>query len=146
MLKRHTFWLWLAVAFLFLTGLIHAVGLFISPVPANETERQMIELMMNYKQDLGAGFHKSMWSLFTALSSCFTFVFLMGGATIAFLLKRNASALILKGLVGIYLLLFGIIFVVMVLFTFLPPIVLTGLVVIFLGISWLTIPKQVPAT
>ena len=49
MLKRYKFWLWLAVVFLLLTGAIHSIGLFISPVPANETERQMLKLMSTYK-------------------------------------------------------------------------------------------------
>jgi hypothetical protein len=142
MLKRYTLWLWLAVVFLFLSGLIHSVTLFISPVPANETERQMLDLMMNHKLDLGAGFHKSMWNLFTVLSSCFTFVCLLGGLTIAYLLKKKAPIGILKGVVGIHLLVFAMCFVTIVVFAFLLPIVLTGLVVLFLAIGFLTIPKQ----
>jgi hypothetical protein len=142
MLKRHTFWLWLAAVFLFLTGLIHSIGLFISPVPANETERQMLELMMNYKQDMGAGFHRSMRNLFTALSSCFTFVCALGGLTSAYLLKKKAPADILKGIVRIHLLVFAACFIVMVIFTFLPPIVLTGLVTLFLAIGLFTIPNE----
>jgi hypothetical protein len=142
MLKRYTFWLWLAVVFLFLTGLIHSIGLFISPAPANETERQMLDLMMTYKLDLGAGFHKSMWSLFTALSSCFTFLCLLGGLNIAYLLKKKVAPGILKGIVRIHVLVFGVCFVVMVIFTFLPPIVLTGLVVLFLAIGLFTIPSE----
>lgn len=142
MLKRYTFWLWLAVVFLFLTGLIHAIGLFIGPAPANETERLLLDLMMNYKQDLGAGFHRSMWNLFTALSSCFSFVCFLGGFTIAYLLKKKVTPEILKGIVGIHLLVFGVCFVVMVIFTFLPPIVLTGLVVLFLAIGLFTIPSE----
>jgi len=141
MLKRHTFWLWLAVVFLFVTAVIHSIGLFIGPVPANETERQLLELM-NYQQDLGAGYHRSMRNLFTALSSCFSFLCLLGGLTTAFLLKRNAGPGILKGIVGIHLLVFAGVFVVMVIFTFLPPIVLSGLVVLFLAIGWMTIPKE----
>jgi hypothetical protein len=142
MLKRYTFWLWLAVVFLLLSGLIHSITLFISPVPANETERQLLNLMMNYKQDMGFGFHKSMWSLFTTLSSCFTFVCLLGGLTIAYLLKKHAPASILKGVVGIHLLIFTACLVMIVIFAFLPPIVLAGLIVLFLAIGLITIPTQ----
>ena len=145
MLKRYAFWLWLAVVFLFLTGLIHSIGLFISPVPANETERQMLDLMNNYKQDMGAGFHRSMWSLFTALSSCFTFLCLLGGLNISYLLKKKVAPGILKGIVRIHVLVFGVCFVVMVIFTFLPPIVLTGLLVLFLAIGLFTIPSEAHA-
>ena len=31
MLKRHTCWLWTAVVFLFLTGALHSIGLFVTP-------------------------------------------------------------------------------------------------------------------
>ena len=142
MLKRYTFWLWTAVALLFLTGLIHSIGLFISPVPANDVERQLLALLMGYKQDLGAGFHRTMWDLFRALSSCFTFVCLLGGLTLGYLLREKADLRILKGVVGIHLLVFVAIFVVMAVFTFLPPIVLTGLVVLFLTLSFITISWQ----
>ena len=56
MLKRYTFWLSAAVLFQFVTGLIHAVGLFIDVSPANETETQLQTLMTTYKMDAGAGF------------------------------------------------------------------------------------------
>src|SRR6266480_552530 len=108
MLKRYTFWLWLAVVFLFLNGLIHSIGLFIGLAPTNETERQMLDLMMNYKLDLGAGFHKSMWNLFTALSSCFTFLCLLGGLNISYLLKKKVAPGILKVIVRIHVLVFGV--------------------------------------
>lgn len=143
MLKRHTFWLWLAVVFLLLTGAIHSIALFVAPVPANDTERQLLDLMMNYRQDLGAGFHRSTWQLFTALSSCFTFICFLGGLTIACLLKKKAPLGILKGVAGIHVIVFGVCFVVMLVFTFLPPIVLTGLVTLFLTIGWVTTPKEV---
>src|SRR6266576_1474088 len=117
MLKRYTFWLWTAVAFLFLTGLIHSIGLFISPVPANDVERQLLALLTGYKQDLGAGFHRTMWDLFRALSSCFTFVCLQGGLTLAYILKKKVDLRILKGIVTIHLLVLVAIFVVMAIFT-----------------------------
>jgi amino acid transporter len=146
MLKRYTFWLWLAVVFLFLTGLIHSIGLFIAPTPANETERQLLDLMINYKQDMGTGFHRSMWDLFTALSSCFSFICLLGGLNLAYLLKKKAPPGILKGVVGIHLLVFTACFFVMLIFTFLPPIVLTGLITLFLAIGWLMIPTAMEVT
>jgi ABC-type spermidine/putrescine transport system permease subunit I len=142
MLKRYTFWLWLAVVFLSLTGVIHSIGLFIRPTPGNEVERQMLDLMMNYKQDFGAGFHTSMWNLFIALSSCFTFLCLLGGLTLAYLLKKRVAPDVLKGIVRIQLLVFGICFIVMSVLTFLPPIVLTGLCVLFLAIGSVMFPGR----
>jgi hypothetical protein len=140
LLKRHTFWLWLAVVFLFLLATVHSLSLFIAPKPGNETERQMLELMMTYKQNMGAGFHPSMWNLLTALSSCFSFLCLITGLTLAYLLKTKADSGILRGIVRIDLLVLGGCFIVMAIFTFLPPIVMTGLIVLFLALGLIMIP------
>ena len=144
MLKRYTFWLWLAVVFLFLSAGIHSIALFVSPVPTNETERQLVDLMINYKQDLGAGFHRSMWQLFTAVSSCFSFICLLAGLTLTFLLKKKVLPTILKGVVGIHLLIFAGVFLVVVFFAFLLPIILMGLITTFLAIGWITTPAVDP--
>ena len=141
MLKRYTFWLWTAVVFLLLTGAIHSVSFFVSPTAQNETERQLFALMMTYKQDMGSGFHPTMWNLFTALSSCFTFLYLLGGLTLAYLLKKKVAPDTLKGVVVIHLLVMGVCFTIMAALTFLPPIVLTGLCVLFLAIGLITIPS-----
>jgi len=142
MLKRYTFWLWTAVVFLLLTGAIHSISFFISPTAQNETERQLFALMMTYKQDMGNGFHPTMWNLFTALSSCFTFLYLLGGLTLAYLLKKKVVPDTLKGVVVIHLLVMGVCFIVMTALTFLIPIVLTGLCVLFLGIGLITIRSR----
>ena len=141
MLKRHAFWLWLAVVFLFLTAAIHSIGLFITPTGANETERQMLELVLNYKLDMGVGFHRSLWNLFTALSSCYTFLSLLGGLTLALLLKKKAPVGILKAVAGIHAIIFVGVFVVMLVLTFVLPIILSGLVALFLTIGWLLLSE-----
>jgi len=141
MFKRHTFWLWTAVVFQLITAAVHAMSLFIAPVAQNETERQLIELMSTYRQDLGGGFQPSTRDIMIALSSCFTLMCALGGFINAFLLKKKASVEILTGVVGINVLIFGVCFAVMLTFTFLPPIVLTGLVFLFLTVSYFMIPK-----
>jgi len=137
-MKRFTFWLWLAVVFQLLIVAVHSIGLFIPPSPANETEHQLFNLMLNYKQDMGAGFHRSIWNLFTALSSCFSLLCLLGGLINIYLLKKKVDVSVVKGLVGIQVLVFGICFGVMVALTFLPPIALTGFVFISLLGAYLT--------
>jgi hypothetical protein len=144
MLKRYRFWLVLAIVFLFLTALIHASTLFLQPAPQNETERQLIELLSNYKQDFGVGFKRSTKELVTALSSCFSLVSLLGALTLTYLLRKRAPEALLKGVVAINTLVFGICFAIMVLFTFLPPIVLTGLIFVCLLIAFILIPKETP--
>jgi hypothetical protein len=142
MLKRYTFWLWMAVVFMLFTGAVHSISFFVNPVPQNEIERQLIDLMKTYKNDFGAGFHPTMGNLFTALSSCFSLLCLLGGLTNAYLLRKKVDAQIMKGFVGINLLVFGICFVMMLVFTFLPPVVMTGLIVVFLILGFLTIQSS----
>jgi len=142
MLKRYRFWLWTAVVVLFVTALIHSLTLFFQPAPQGETQRQLFDLMANYKQDFGAGFKRSTKELVTALSACFSLVCLLGGLTLAFLLRKQADVRLLKGIVGIHGLVFGICFALMVVFTFLPPIVLTGLIFVSLVLSYFLIPRQ----
>ena len=143
MLKRHRFWLVLAIVFLFLTALVHASSLFLQPTPQNETERQLINLLTNYKQDFGAGFQRSTKDLFTALSACFSLVSLLGALTLTYLLRKQAPEALLKGVVAIHSLVFGICFAIMAAFTFLPPIILTALIFVSLLMAYLLIPKQV---
>ena len=142
MFKRYRFWLWAAVVLLFLNALIHSLTLFFQPAPQDETQRQLFELMTSYKQDFGAGFKRSTKELVTALSACFSLVCLLGGLTLAFLLRKQADVWIMKGIVGIHLLVFGICFAVMAVLTFLPPIVLTGLIFLALLLAFFLIPRQ----
>jgi len=142
MLKRYTFWLWSAVVFQLLTAFIHSISLFVTPEAQNETERQLITLTDTYRLDAGAGFHPTMGNLITGLSSCFTLLCLLAGLTIIFLLRKKATPEILKGSVGIQLLVFGACFAIMAFFTFLPPIVCTGLIFVSLVISYVLIPGR----
>jgi hypothetical protein len=48
----------------------------------------------------------------------------------------------MRGVVAIDLLVFGICFIVMAVFTFLPPIVLTGLIAMFLGLAFLAVLRS----
>jgi len=142
MLKRFTFWLWLAIVFQLLNALGHSLSFLISPVPANETERQLIELMNNYRMDMGAGIHRSMQQLFTALSACFPLLFLLGGLNNIYCLKKKVDTGLLRGFLAIQIIVFGICFGVMAVFTFMPPIVLSGLVFFALAAAFFLTPKE----
>ena len=142
MLKRFTFWLWVAVVFQLLTAAIHSVSFFVTPVAGNDTERQLIELMANYRLDMGAGIHRSMQQLFTALSACFPLLCLLGALNNIYVLRKRVDADLVKGLLAIQVVVFGICFGVMAVLTFLPPIILTGLVFVTLSISYFLIPAS----
>jgi hypothetical protein len=141
MLRRYTFWLSAAVIFQLLTAALHAVSLFVKPEPSNDSERQLLDLMTNYQMDAGAGFHPSFSNLMTALSSCFTFVCLLSGMTLGYLMIKHTEPNIMKGIIGINVIIFGAIFVMMAVFTFLPPIVCTGLIFLNLLAAYIVVPK-----
>ena len=140
-LKRYSFWLWVAVIVLLLTAGLHSVSLFVSPPPLNDTERQLFELMSTYRKDFGGGFVRSTAELVTALSSSFSLLCLLGGLINGYLLLKKVDAKILKGIVGINVIVFGICFGVMAVFAILPPIVLTGIVLLALVVSYVLLRR-----
>jgi len=147
MSKRYRFWLWTAVVLLFLTALIHTSSFFVPPpAPQNDSERQLLDLLADYKQDFGVGFQRTMKDIFAALSACFSLVCFLGGLTLCYLARKRPELGILKGIVGIHVVVFGICFGVMAAFTFLPPIVLTGLIFLSLLITYLLLPRQQDAS
>jgi hypothetical protein len=138
-MKSYRFWLWAAVVLQFLTAGIHAITLFVSPEPEDETERVLHELFTTYQKDLGGGFHRTLWDIFTALSSCYSFLLLLGALVLAYLLRKKVGVEILRGITLIELIVFGAVLVVCAVFTFLPPIILTGLIVVTLLIGYVLV-------
>lgn len=97
-----------------------------------------MDLMRTYKPDMGAGFHPSMGDFFTALSACFALLYLLGGLINMHLLRKEVAPEVIKGVTGINTLVAGICFLIMLKFTFLPPIALTGLTFISLCFAYAT--------
>jgi metal-dependent HD superfamily phosphatase/phosphodiesterase len=141
MFRRHTFWLWLAVVFQLLNAVGHSLSFFITQVPTNETERQLLELMGNYQLDMGAGFHRTTHQLFTALSACFPLFYLLGALNNIYCLKTRVEPRVLRALLAIQAIVFGIALGVIIVFAFLPPIVLSGLVFLSLAVAFFLTPK-----
>ena len=142
MLKKHTFWLKGAIILQFLTAFLHSLSFVNKPIAHDETEKQLLDLMDTYKMDLGGGFTPTMNDIYLSLSACMPLLLILGGWINLYILKRKAEENILKGIVAINVIVFGVCFIVMAVFTFLPPIICTGLIFIFLLASLLTFPKQ----
>jgi hypothetical protein len=132
MITKYKFWMRAAAVLMLLTAVLHATSLFVEPTATNETERQLIDLITGYRRDLGSGFVRSFEDLFTALSACFSLLCLFGGLILGYAAGKITDRGALRGIVNISLAVFGICFALMVVYTFLPPIVCTGL--IFLGL------------
>lgn len=141
MLKRYTFWLVAAILFQIITALLHSLSFVVSPELNNDTERQIHELTHNYRADMGAGFYRSFWNLFTALSACYPLLCLLGALTMGYLLIKHTEPALMKGLLGIHAAIFGICLVLMIFFAFLPPILLTGLIFLNLLAAFILCPK-----
>ncbi len=130
-MRNYKTWYWTAVVFQALTAGIHALSFLSEPQPANDSEKLLIDLMRNYRHNL-MGSMVSMDELFTALSACFSLVYLFGALVNGWLLRRTSDETVLGGILGINLIIFGPAFVIMAVYTFPPPIVCTGLVFFFL--------------
>jgi hypothetical protein len=141
-MKKYSTWLKTAAIFQFIAAVIHAISLFVTLPPNNETEKQLSTLMDTYRFDFGAGFHRTMGELILALSACFCLVCLLGGLLNWYLLRKKVDREIMKGVITINLIVFGICFGLLATFTFLLPIIMMGLIVLFLILSRLTIGKN----
>jgi hypothetical protein len=142
MLKRYTFWLTAAVLFQFLTAAFHSLSFFVKPQPKNETERQLQELLTNYRADMGGGFERTFLNLFTALSACFPLLCVLGALTLGYLMIKHAETSLMRGIIAINLAVFGVCFIVMLFLTFLPPIVMTGFIAFNLLMAYIVVPRE----
>ena len=137
-MKKYTTWLKTAAIFQFINVIIHLTSFFITPPPNNETEKQLFTLMDTYQFDLGAGFHRTMSELFLVFSACLCLVCLLGGLLNWYLLRKKAEPEIMKGVIIINLIVFGILSGLTIAYTFLLPIVSIGLIVLFLILALFT--------
>jgi len=142
-MKKYSTWLKAAAILQFTAAIIHAVTLFVTLPPNNETEKQLINLMDTYKFDFGAGFHRTMGELVFTLSACFCLVCLLGSLLNWYLLRKKVGPEIMKGVITINLLVFGILFGLTVAFAFLQPIITTGLIFLSLLFSRLTVTRTI---
>ncbi|TMI97875.1 MAG: hypothetical protein E6H08_01305 [Bacteroidetes bacterium] len=140
-MKQYTTWLKTAAIMQLITALIHATTLFVTLPTNNETEKQLLTLMDTYKFDLGAGFHRTMGELLLALSACLCLVCLLGSLLNWYLLRKKVEPEIMKGVININLVVFGILFGLTTTFAFLLPIILSGLIFLFLIFSRLSINR-----
>lgn len=139
---KYTTWLTIAAIFQLLSALAHSIGFFVEPVAANDSEKMLLDLMNTYKMDMGAGISRSMNDLFTALSACFTLLYLFAALLNGYLMRSRVNAEVMRGVIILQVSIFGISFALMAYFTFLPPIILTGLVFIFLLMSLISLPGK----
>jgi len=135
-MKHYRFWLKLSIVLQLLTGVIHSLTFLNDAQPANDSEKQMLDLMQHYKMDMGAGFKPTMMDIMNCFSICYALLFFFGGLLNWFLLRKRLSIEIMKGVIGINVLVFGACFTATFLLSFLPPAICTGLIFISLVIAY----------
>ena len=140
-MRNYSFWLKAAIILQGMTGIFHVLGIISCSKPNNDTEKTLMDLMQNYKFDLGSGFLHSMDDIMLAFSISFSLLLFFSAALNLYLLKTNIAPNILKGVIVINLLTYIPCFITMAMFTFLPPIVCTGLITLFLLIAFMQIRK-----
>lgn len=138
-MQKKLTWLWIAAIVQILTALVHSSSFFVKDIPANDTEKQLHELIMTYKKDLGLGFAPTFHDFFLALSAGFALLYLLGGLLGIYFIQKKLNPDLLKGFLNISILVYGINFIVAACFTFIFPIAFTGLVLITLLIARFTL-------
>ncbi len=126
--KIYKYSIWTVMVMQALTGIFHTIGLFADTAPKNETEKQLKSLMDNYHMPDGMGFSPTVCSLFFALSACFSLLCFMGAMLNFYLMRKKVSPVLIKGIYGLQAIIFGVCFTLMLFYTFLPPVVCTGLI------------------
>lgn len=138
-MKKYPTWLKTAAIFQFIAAIMHAITLFVKLPANNETEKQLFALMDGYKFDLGAGFHRTMGELLFVLSACYCLVCLLGGLLNWYLLQKKVAPQIMKGVININLIVFGILLGLTLGFAFLIPVILSVLIFVPLIFSRFTV-------
>ena len=133
MSKKFSFWIWGAIILQWLTAAVHTVGQIMSEGAevTDEKEKQLMDLMANFKKDYGAGFVRSIDDFVFALGICLTLFCIFGGLVDWWLKKKKVSADLWRGLLLIQVLIYAIAFVSVVMYTFIIPVVCFGLILLF---------------
>ena len=132
MSSNFSFWIWGAIIAQGLTAFFHSLSFISKPKPRNDTEKQLLDLLKNYKMNMDGGIKRSYSNLFIGVSICFTFIYLLGALLNFYFLRSGVSPAVWEGFLLIQVITYGIVFLMQTRFTFWPPIIVTGLSFIFL--------------
>jgi len=124
---------------LVLLGLVHSISLFQRLVPANDTERQLLDLMTNYKFNL-PGSLRSMDDLMRGFSIAFMLAAFAIGA-LALVLSGERSALLRLVALANTLWLVALTAVSFRYFFIVPTTFLMVALLLF-GLAWLKLPAE----
>ena len=127
---------------LVLVGLVHSLSLFEKPVPANDTERQLLDLMANYKFNL-MGSARSMADLMRGFSVSFM-VAALGLGVLDLLLSRERPGL-LKRVALINAIWLAAMTAVSLHYFFVVPTSFLAAALLIFALAWLKLPAEAPS-
>ncbi|NBA84503.1 hypothetical protein GVN16_01945 [Emticicia sp. CRIBPO] len=136
MFKKYKFWTRLSIFFSLATACLHTIGLVSGFKPQNPGEKTLIDLMNNYKLDLGLGFVRTMNNLMTSFSISFTLLFVFVAMISGVAVQKYTTIVVARSLLGYSVVIFAACFVTMCVLTFIIPIVCVGLVFVSLLFAW----------
>jgi hypothetical protein len=135
---KFSFWVWGAIITQLLAVAFHSLSFFVKPEPQNEAENFILDQLSFYQPGSGMGSHPVFANLFTGLNICFMLIFLFGALINGYFLKKDLAEYLWKKLLLIQMVIFGAILAAMMASPFSSPIVCTGLVLIFVTVSYLS--------
>ena len=124
---------------LLLTGLVHSLSLFGKPIPANETEKQLLELMTNYKFNL-VGSMRSMAEVLRGFSISFM-VTAFGLGTLDQALSRERAGL-LKRVALVNTIWLAIMTGVSLRYFFVIPTSFLAVALVIFALAWVKLPAE----
>ncbi|HKV61254.1 MAG TPA: hypothetical protein VJO16_05030 [Candidatus Acidoferrum sp.] len=124
---------------LLLMGAVHSLSFIKQPTPQNETERQLFDLMSNYKFNV-AGAMRSMDNFMTGFSICFMLAALGLGLLDLSLVKERAALLRRISLVNILWL--AVMVVIALRYFFIVPTTFLSVALLIFALAWLKLPSE----
>jgi hypothetical protein len=125
---------------LILLGLMHSLSLLQQQVPANESERQLLDLMSNYKFNV-MGSMRSMNDFLRGFSVAFM-VGMIGLGVLDLVLARERAGL-LKRVALVNIAWMTVMTAVGVRYFFIAPIVLMAATLLIFVVAWLKLPASI---
>jgi hypothetical protein len=138
MLKNKIFWVKVAAILQLLTAFFHSLSLLQKMTPADEKEKQMLDLMIQHQMDMGMGFRPTMMDIMTSFSISFCLLFVLAGLINWHIAKKKLDYGTINSILLINQLVFFICFLAMWFLTFIAPIVCVGLIFAALVIAFFT--------
>ncbi len=120
-------------------GLVHSLSLFGNPAPANDTERQLLDLMSNYKFNV-MGSMRSMDNFLHGFSISFMLAALITGALNLALCRERAS--LLKRVALIDAIWLAVMIAVSLRYFFLVPVLFLGVALLLFALALLILPSS----